>query len=76
MWSDKLVSGEDCLLVPPGDVRALREAINYFWKNPEHANSIGARARETVIRNYPFKTLQDTLLRRIFNSEYEGECNR
>jgi len=63
IWSDKLVSGENCLLVPVGDAQALREAIQFLWDNPVRAEAIGAAARATVLAHYPFKVIGAALAR-------------
>jgi glycosyltransferase involved in cell wall biosynthesis len=43
-------SGEDGFLVPPRDPTALREAINCFVRNPEHAAEMGRCGREKMVR--------------------------
>jgi glycosyltransferase involved in cell wall biosynthesis len=61
-WSDKLVSGENCLLVPPGDVRVLRDSIRFLWEDAGEAERIGEAARATVLSHFPFEALRETLL--------------
>jgi glycosyltransferase involved in cell wall biosynthesis len=47
-----LRDGDNRLVVPPGDVPALRRAIERFWSAPEFCTEIGARARETAICHF------------------------
>ena len=42
------------LFVPPGDPRALREAIQYLWEHPEVAERMGRAGRERVARDHRF----------------------
>jgi glycosyltransferase involved in cell wall biosynthesis len=49
---EHLRDGENCLLVEPGDVFALRQAVLYLWENPQQAERIGAAARRTVEEHY------------------------
>lgn len=47
-------NGVSGLLVPPGDVDALREAIERILDRPELGKKLGRAARETVVKNYNF----------------------
>lgn len=47
-----LRSGENCILVKPGDARELRVAIEWLWTHPEETNRIGKAAREVVERHF------------------------
>lgn len=38
------VAGETGLVVPPSDPAALRQAMDYLWRNPEEAAEMGRRA--------------------------------
>jgi glycosyltransferase involved in cell wall biosynthesis len=52
-WGEPFVrDGEACVLVPPGDVLALRDAIRRFWSEPELCRRIGQKARETVVAHF------------------------
>jgi len=61
-WSDKLVSGKNCIYVPVNDVCAVRDAIDFLWNNPSEAERIGAEARKMVETHYPFEVLSKDLL--------------
>jgi len=53
LWTHTLLkSGVNCLLVPPGDAKALGEAIGQVRANPSWAADIGRAARETAIAHF------------------------
>src|SRR5262245_2272331 len=47
-----IAHGRTGLYVPPGDARALREAIQYLWANPDLADQMGRAGRERVERDH------------------------
>jgi glycosyltransferase involved in cell wall biosynthesis len=49
---DAAQSGENSLLVPPGEVDALAEAILTLLRQPEKRAALGQAARETVSRRF------------------------
>ncbi|MGF1543908.1 MAG: glycosyltransferase family 4 protein [Parvularculaceae bacterium] len=51
--------GENGVLVPPGDVKALAGALKELMLDPERRNRLGARAREDVRRNYAVETIAE-----------------
>jgi glycosyltransferase involved in cell wall biosynthesis len=52
-WGEThLRNGENCVLVPPGRVDALRDAIRGLWDDPQRCAAIGARARQTVVEHF------------------------
>ena len=52
-WGEThLRDGENCVLVPPGRVDALRDAICGLWDDPRRCAAIGARARQTVVEHF------------------------
>jgi glycosyltransferase involved in cell wall biosynthesis len=51
-WTDKLRDGENCVLVPPGDCEALRQAIHALYDDPGRAAEMGRRARQTVLEHF------------------------
>jgi glycosyltransferase involved in cell wall biosynthesis len=54
--------GENGLLVPPGDVDALAEAVAELLQTPERRAALGRAARQTIIRNFdPARELTNNL---------------
>jgi glycosyltransferase involved in cell wall biosynthesis len=49
--TDTIVDGENGIYVPPGDVAALRSAIQGALADPERTARIGAAARAYIERN-------------------------
>jgi len=49
---DYVVDGVTGILVPPGDVKALRQAIEKFWKDPELAYQMGLEGRKHAEKNF------------------------
>jgi len=45
---DIIIDGENGLLVPPGDARAIADGVASLLANPEHAASIASRAAATA----------------------------
>jgi glycosyltransferase involved in cell wall biosynthesis len=45
---DAVRDGVEGLYVPPGDPRAMRQAIEYLWQHPEEAARMGRAGRELV----------------------------
>jgi glycosyltransferase involved in cell wall biosynthesis len=52
--SEYILPGETGLLVPEGDVAALRDAIVYLWERPELCRNMGHRARAIYAEHYTF----------------------
>ena len=53
LWDPQtMVHLENCYLVAPGDIAALRLAVDYFESKPNEAARIGANARATVEQHY------------------------
>ena len=52
-WGEThLRDGENCVLVPPGRVDALRDAIRRLWDDPHYCAAMGARARQAVVEHF------------------------
>lgn len=45
---DYIIDGETGILVDPGDVLAMRQAIEYLLAHPEEAERLGQNARQRV----------------------------
>lgn len=53
LWDrERMVHGETCYLVEPGNVQAMREAIAHLYSRPEEAARIGRNARRLVVDSY------------------------
>lgn len=50
--ADYVVDGVTGVLVPPGDVEALAQAIDELWANPERAHQMGLAGRRYVEANF------------------------
>jgi glycosyltransferase involved in cell wall biosynthesis len=53
LWErEHMIHMENCYLVQPGDVPALRAAMRFLWDNPGEAERIGANARRSIEGRY------------------------
>jgi glycosyltransferase involved in cell wall biosynthesis len=56
LWAPELLrDGENCLLVPPGDSRALADAIRRLAADGGLRSRLGHSARKTVLRHFNLK---------------------
>jgi glycosyltransferase involved in cell wall biosynthesis len=53
---DYIIDGETGILVQPGDVNALREAIQYLLANPQEARRLGENARQRIVEDLNLET--------------------
>jgi len=51
-WTDKLIDGENCILVPPHDPDALRDAIQRVYTDAHLLEMLGKNARKTVLAHF------------------------
>ena len=58
---DLLSDGVNCVLVPPRDPDALREAINSLWDNTEQRERIGREARASVLAAHGIQQWVDAI---------------
>jgi glycosyltransferase involved in cell wall biosynthesis len=61
--ADVLTHDVDGLLVPPGDVAALREALELLLGDAELRRRLGAAARERVRERFAWEAVIDATLR-------------
>ena len=54
--TDVIREGVTGLFVPPGDARALREAITTLWCDPDRAREMGRKGREQILEFTPSTT--------------------
>jgi glycosyltransferase involved in cell wall biosynthesis len=61
-WGEtSLVDGENCLQVPPGDIPALRRAIERLWNDPALCERLGNQARKTVEDHFSESRMAESL---------------
>jgi glycosyltransferase involved in cell wall biosynthesis len=58
---DVLRDGVNGLFVPPRDPRALREAIDYLWKNPDVCDRMGQEGRKHIERHHTLDWFVDSV---------------
>ncbi len=52
-WGESFLrDGENCVLVTPGEVDALRRAMRWLWSAPDVCLQLGCKARETVVEHF------------------------
>ncbi|WP_331895555.1 glycosyltransferase family 4 protein [Magnetovibrio sp.] len=62
LWDQALMkSGENCLLVPPGDPQALSEAIRTLEQDAQLRLRLGAAARETAVKHFAISRMNTAL---------------
>lgn len=59
---DIVRDGRNGLLVPPGDSRALADAITSLMDDPERARQLGSRGREDVAAGFSWPVIVDRLV--------------
>ena len=53
---------EEGLIISPGDVGAIAEAIRYFFDNPSEVERMGTNARQRVVENFTWDHYRTRLL--------------
>ncbi|MEG3618583.1 glycosyltransferase family 4 protein [Magnetovibrio sp. PR-2] len=62
LWDrDQLKSGENCLLVPPGDPKALKDAVEGLNSDPKWREEMGRAARKTVDDHFSISRMDHAL---------------
>lgn len=62
LWdTDVLKSGENCLLVPPGDTQALSKAIRRLENDADLRRHLGEAARRTVEQHFTISRMENAL---------------
>jgi len=49
------------VVVPPGDVHALGQAIGYLLDHPDEAAALGRKARDRCVAEYSFSAARSAL---------------
>jgi len=60
--SEYILPGETGLLVPEGDVTALRDAIVYLWERPDLCRNMGRQARTIFAEQYTFSAFSQRVV--------------
>lgn len=78
--ADVIQDGINGIFVPPQDVKALRDAIQYLWNNPEIADRMGREGRKFIEQHHAFdlfvKNVQETVTEVIEDRNQEFEDQR
>ena len=53
---DYIIDGETGLLVEPGNIQEMRDAIQFLLANPEEAKRMGENARQRVLDELNLET--------------------
>lgn len=66
LWDhSRMVSGESCLLVPPGSADALRMCIEKLLDSPDRLRKIGNTARQVIIDHFNVDNMAESLLQSV-----------
>jgi glycosyltransferase involved in cell wall biosynthesis len=65
--SDYIVDGETGLLVEPGNISALKEAIEYLLANPSEAKRLGQNARQRIVEELNFESYVNNIADLLVN---------
>jgi glycosyltransferase involved in cell wall biosynthesis len=69
-----VINGKTGILVPPGDVKAMRYAIRKLWENPVLAQEMGLAGRKFLEENYKYEMVVGEItdfLTRLWEKEIE-----
>jgi glycosyltransferase involved in cell wall biosynthesis len=59
---DVIRNGIEGIIVPPGDVDAIADAIQHLYDNPDLVNRMGRAARQRVVENFTWDHYRERLL--------------
>lgn len=71
--TDYVIDGETGILVEPGNVAALREAIRYLQANPREARRLGDNARQRILKELSLETYVSRIAELLTEAEEEGK---
>jgi glycosyltransferase involved in cell wall biosynthesis len=54
--SDYVLDGETGFLIKGNDPKAMADAVEYLWRNPDKAEEMGRYAQEWVRKNFSYDT--------------------
>jgi glycosyltransferase involved in cell wall biosynthesis len=69
--TDYVIDGETGILVEPGNVEALREAIRYLLANPREARRLGDNARQRILQELNLETYVGQIAELLSEKEEE-----
>ena len=64
---DYIIDGETGILVDPGDVSALREAIQFLLANPKEAERLGQNARQRILEQFNLESYVNKIASLLIN---------
>ena len=70
--TDYIIDGETGILVEPGSVSALRDAIRFLLDNPREASRLGENARQRIIEQFNLETYVSNIADLLMENEEEG----
>lgn len=70
--ADAVLDGKTGLLIEPGDVEALEQAVLRLWRNPELRTALGAAGRERIVRELTWKHFGANVRRTVNHSVAAG----
>jgi glycosyltransferase involved in cell wall biosynthesis len=71
--ADYIVDGVTGILVEPGNVSALRDAIQYLLANPRVAKRMGQNARQRIVENFSLENYVGSIADVLMGREEVGE---
>ena len=67
---DVVIDGVEGMIIPPGDVDALAEAIRHLYEHPEIVERMSVAARQRVVENFTWDHFRARLL-----TGYDARCD-
>jgi glycosyltransferase involved in cell wall biosynthesis len=71
--TDYIIDGETGILVEPGNVSAMRDAIQYLLANPGEAKRMGQNARQRIVEQFNLETYVGNIADVLAENEKAGE---
>lgn len=71
--SDYIIDGETGILVEPGNVSAMRDAIQFLLANPKEARRLGENARQRIVETMKLEMYVRAIADLLTESEQEGK---
>jgi glycosyltransferase involved in cell wall biosynthesis len=71
--TDYIIDGETGILVEPGNVSAMREAIQFLLGNPREAKRLGQNARQRILEELNLETYVSNIADLLLENEQAGK---